>query len=765
MPGNEKKYQEAMSQGHSAGWDQQWDKAVDFYKQAVEEKPESVQALTSLGMAHFELRHYEDAQKCYTKVLKVTPDDPLLVEKVAQIYERTGRLTEAAEMAMNAAELHLKARDISKAVENWTRVVNLIPGHLKAHSRLAIVFERLGENEQAIHEYIATAALLQEIGRIDEAANAVNKAVEIDPENFDAQRALEMINNNQTLPKAHRMRGVTSALRMAAVREMQESPEVIYEPEQPNPVEEAQQKALTTLAALLFDISTGELEPDETAPRGIEGLFGGGRGMSKVSKHLSQAIDLQTRGDKEAAARELKKSIDAGLNSAAAFYNLGVLYYDQQRQESALRNLQHAINDPDYTLASRILIGEYLEQRGLLSEATVEYLEALKMADMAVGPAERTDGLLLQYELLIEAFTQDIEEKDLRQLCQNIHEMLMRNNWQEHLRAARAQLPGSSTDSLAMPIAEILILSNSREMLESIMEINQIAQKGHFRTAMDEAFNLMRSAPTYLPLHILMGELLLRQNRTRDAIDKFTIIAQTYISRGEISRATDLLAKIVEIAPLDMPARNRLIQHLVDQGMVNEAINEYLNLADVHYRLAQLDNARSTYERALRLTKRPDADRAWGVRIYHQMADIDMQRLDWRKALRVYEQLRTLEPEDEVARKNLVELNLRLGQNDQAQAELDNYLSFLSGAAKDKQAIGFLEKLVQDNPMIPFIHQRLAEYYQQASMSEQAVEQWDKLTELMLDNGDKEGAKQAIRAILVINPPNADRYRSALQRL
>lgn len=765
MPGNEKKYQEAMSQGHSAGWDQHWDRAVDFYKQAVEEKPDSEQAVTSLGMAHFELRQYEEAQKCYAKALKINPDDPLLVEKIAQIYERTGRLTEAAEMAMNAAELHLQSRDINKAVENWTRVVNLVPGHLKAHSRLAIIYERLGEKEQAIREYIATAALLQEIGRIGEAAGAIDKAVGIDPDNFDAQRAREMVKTNQTLPKAHRMRGVTSVLRMAAVREMQEPTKVIDVPEQPNPVEEAQQKALTTLAALLFDLSTDELDPDETAPRGIKGLFGGGREMSKISKHLSQAIDLQTRGDKEAAARELKKSIDAGLNSTAAYFNLGVLYQDHERQESAQRNLQHAISDPDYTLASRILIGEYLVQRDLLSEATVEYLEALKLADIAVVTPERAEGLRQQYELLIETFSQSVEEDDLRQLCHNIHEMLMRTNWQDHIREARAQLPGSSTGSLAMPIAEILILSNSREMLEAIMEINNIAQKGYFRTAMDEAFNLMRSAPTYLPLHILMGELLLRQNRTRDAIVKFTIVAQTYISRGDNARATDLLGKIVEIAPLDMPARNRLIQHLVDQGLVNEAINEYLNLADVHYRLAQLDNARSTYERALRLTKRSDADRAWGVRIYHQMADIDMQRLNWRKALRVFEQLRTLEPEDEVARKNLVELNLRLGQNDQAQAELDNYLSFLSGAAKDEQAITFMEKLVKENPAVAFIHQRMAEFYQQASMSDQAVEQWDKLAELMLDSGDKEGAKQAIRAILVINPPNADKYRAALQRL
>ena len=39
-----------------------------------------------------------------------------------------------------------------------------------------------------------------------------------------------------------------------------------------------------------------------------------------------------------------------------------------------------------------------------------------------------------------------------------------------------------------------------------------------------------------------------------------------------------------------------------------------------------------------------------------RMADIDMQRLDWRQALRIYEQLRTLEPDDPSVRKSLIEL-------------------------------------------------------------------------------------------------------------
>jgi tetratricopeptide (TPR) repeat protein len=411
------------------------------------------------------------------------------------------------------------------------------------------------------------------------------------------------------------------------------------------------------------------------------------------------------------------------------------------------------------------LIGEYLREQGEWNQAAVEYMEALKIADMSVVFKEQAEVLRTQYEPLIEAQSYATDSAALDQLCQNIHEMIVRPNWRKHVTEARAQLPSAVTGALALPLAEILTQAESTEMVQAMARINQVARDGHFRTAMEDAFYLMNDAPTYLPLHIHMGEILLRQERTRAAITKFTIVAETYACRGEADRATDLFNRIVEIAPLDISARNRLIQRLIDQGKEGDAIAAYLDLADVQYRLAQLDAARSTYERALRLAQQASLDRSWSVNILHNMADIDMQRLDWRQALRVYEQLRTLGPDDEVARQNLIELNMRLGQRKQAAAELDNYLSYLAGVAKDREAGAFLEKMVKDNGKMAFVRRRLAEYYQQAARPDDAIQQWDKLAEMMVEREDMEGAKQAIRAILVLNPPNADQYRAALQRL
>jgi len=262
-----------------------------------------------------------------------------------------------------------------------------------------------------------------------------------------------------------------------------------------------------------------------------------------------------------------------------------------------------------------------------------------------------------------------------------------------------------------------------------------------------------------------MGELLLMNARPQQAIEKLSTVARVYSARGEGDRATQIYERILTISPLDVEARIHLIEQLTARGQIKEAANQYLELADVYYRLAQLDKARDTYEKAMRLAQGTEVDAAWSVQILHQMADIDLQRLDWRKALLVYEQLRTLAPNDETARLNLVQLNLRLGQEAKANTELDNYLSYLNSRGRDQDVATFLVSLVAENARFALANRRLAEAYQQNGQREEAIRQWNKVGELMVDSGDREGAKAAVRAILALNPPNAERYQNFLNRL
>jgi tetratricopeptide (TPR) repeat protein len=389
----------------------------------------------------------------------------------------------------------------------------------------------------------------------------------------------------------------------------------------------------------------------------------------------------------------------------------------------------------------------------------------LRLADSMVVPAEQAEEIGQMYEPLIEAQASQTDEASLKRLCDNINEMLMRKNWRDHLYKAREQMPKSQDGDMPMPLAEVILQAQSSQVLEAINHVHQLARSGSFRSAMEEAFQAITYAPTYLPLHTLIGDLLVRENHTEAAIAKFTTVAQAYSVRGEAAQSAKMLRRVVQLAPMDMSARSKLIDQLTARGQVDDAIQEYLELADIYYRLAELEMSRKTYTKALRFVQQANADRSWNVHILQRMADIDMQRLDLKQAIRVFEQIRTLRPDDAGVRKNLIELALRLGQPAQANAELENFMLYLQSSNQSEQGVTFIEELLQERPDDLVLRRALALQYQQTGRIEDAVAELDAIAESLLGLGRKEEAVVTINQILLMNPRNADQYRQLLMQL
>ncbi len=768
MTGQENNFQEALNQGHSAAWDQMWDKAASYYRQALQASPNHPKALTSLGLALYELQNFKEALACYQMAAKISPEDPLPLEKVAELNERLGNVSQASSIYLRAADLYAKNRDLNKAVESWTRVIRLDPGNIIAHSRLAMVYERVGRKQQALTEYLAVSSLLQHAGEIQKAIQTVSHALQILPDSHEATQALALLKAGQLLPKPARLKGATGPLLMAQVRQMEISKSDDKAKDGLDPIETARQKSLTELAGLLFEQETAPVQ--QSGRRGLQSIMQGTGitpnkqvDQTKIILHLSQAIDLQSREKGTQAIIELERAMEAGLDDPALFYNLGFLLVEVGRLESAVRNLQHCVKHPDYSLAARLLLGKVFHSMGRVSEASVEYLEALKIADSEVVPVQQADELRQLYEPLIEAQSHQTDEDLQVRLCTNVKELLVRAHWREHMEQARQQLPSDA--GIPLPLAEILTEAKGTRVVDSITTINQYARKGLRHAALEEAFYALEHSPTYLPLHSLIGEMLLQQGQIQEAVNKFTVVAQTYSARGEPNRATDMFHRIIELAPMDLNVRNRLIDQLLLVGDVDLAIEENIKLGEVYYSLADLITARKTYTQALRLAQQPGMDRLVKVDILHRMADIDMQSLDWRQAVRVFEQIRTLQPDDEEARSNLIDLNFRLGQTSQALAEIDNFISHLWNSGKKEQAEQFLEKMVEEQPKQAPLRRRLAEVYRLSGRVPDAISQLDTAGEILMDAGDHKGAREIIMAILALEPRNAGEYQQLLAQL
>ncbi len=180
---------------------------------------------------------------------------------------------------------------------------------------------------------------------------------------------------------------------------------------------------------------------------------------------------------------------------------------------------------------------------------------------------------------------------------------------------------------------------------------------------------------------------------------------------------------VCELNPVDMEARNNLIELMVAHGNAQDTIQEYSKLAETYYNLADLSMARKTYSNAFRYAQQSNIDRDTKVKLMHRMADIDMQSLDWRNAIRVFEQIRTMEPEDGKARDMLFDLNIRLGQENQAMSELDNYLNHLISIHRTTEALEYINTKIAENQNLPTLYRRLAEIYRLLGRKEEAINQ------------------------------------------
>jgi len=772
MSGDEANFQNYMNEGHSAAWDGLWEQSAVFYRQALAEMPNHPKALTSLGLALFELGKYDESLGYYLQAEGVSPGDPLPVEKTAQIYELLGDIDEASLASLKAADSYISRRDVDKAIENLLRVTKLDPENKVAHSRLALIHERLGHKPQAVVEYLALAGLMQHEGEPEKAIQAVNRALQILPTSVEAHQALSLLREKKSLPIPTPSPDLVKLAPLLREDQLISPIEPVGDTLENNPVVETSQKAKSVLAELILE-SDSEDGPNQSEIRGLqglvrnasEGLFHKQTDLIAIKKHLSQAINYQTQEQTKEAITELSRAISAGLDNPAAYFNLGLLLTHVGEFEDAISMLMKVLTYRDYALGSHLLIGQSLYKLERYSQAAIEYLEALRLADSYVVSSQDAAKLKELYEPLIESETNITDEDAKKRLCENIDELLMEPGWRDRLSQIRDELPTSGKGGPPQPIGEILTEASSSEVVDAIASIHQLAKDGHVRSAMEGAFFALRFAPTYLPLHIYMGELLLQQEQIQSAIAKFTIVAQTYSARGESLQAIEMYRRIIDLAPMDLISRSRLIEELKKVDQTDQVIKEYLKLADVHYNLADLGNARKTYTDALRFNQQSYQDKKLSNQILHKIADIDVQSLDWRQALKVYEQIKLMQPDDRVARNRLVELNFKLGQESQALNEMDNYLSRLLTNHRYDDAVNYLETLLQDNLQQKMIQYRLIELYKQADLKNEGIKFLDSLGEKLMQTGDRAAVINIVEMILALEPPNADKYEVFLDKM
>jgi len=771
MTGRQDLYDESMQLGHSAAWDLQWDRAIEYYNKALAELPEDPRALTSLGLALLETNQLKEALAIYRRAAKIAPEDPVPVERCAEIFERLGQPKEAIEHREAAGEMYVRRKDAEKALESWTHVARLAPENLSARSRLALTHERLGRRREAVHEYLAVASILQRGGKNERAIEATQRALALIPGHPDAGTAARTLRQGKALPSASPPRGATGPLRMADVQDFLRSDEAapVEEAEGADPEVAAQRQALTLLAGLMFEDGKDELEASRSPgmsalSRGKGSTRNEAVSRAQAVRHLGQAIDLQTRGQKKQAVKELQSAIKAGLDHPAAHYSLGVLLKETGELDEAKKHLMASVGHPELALGANLALGRLARMQNDQVEAARYLLQALRLADTLSVDKSQSARLNEFYDSIL-ASQNEGDTESLARLVESTVGFLSGPEWLKRLRQARQQLESQSPGAPVVPIAEMFAVGGSERVFQFLERIDNLIASNHLQSAMEEAMLALGASPNYLAIHLRMAEILFKSGRQDQAMKKLKVVAETHRIRGEVRQATEVYLRILSFAPVDIPARLRLIDLLAQQARSEEALAQFLELADLYRQMAQIDEARHALADALGLVEQSAVDPSWSAKILHQMGDIDLSRLDWRHALQSFEKIIAHDPADEKASLSVIDLNLRLGQEDQAAKALDRHLEFLVHGGRSQDALSLLEEMAREHPGKQALHTRLAEAYRAAGRKADAIAQYDALGEIQLDAGRIQDAIRTIQTIVDLEPPDSEGYRELLRNL
>lgn len=669
----------------------------------------------------------------YQNALKEFPDDLDVIEKAADVLERLGRLPEAAQHYMNIASIRSRQGVVDQAVDYWQRATRLDANIIEAHKNLAFTFASQGQPKLAVRENLALARIYQQQNDLPNALASVQTAYALDPTSADVLTALELL----------RQAGVSTG----PLNEEAAAGDVEAEADtRGSPIDITKDLALTKLADMVFD---EQLTPAKAATDTL----------------ISTALEQQMAGDTRAAIDTYRRLLGAGVDQPAIHFNLGLLYQEQVRLDEAIEHFNKSVRFADYRLGSLFALGELYRAKGRVDEALSYFLEALKIIDLQTVRRDQADDLIQVYESLAETFAAKGEVQQSGAFVSTLVDFLSSKGWEDKVVQARRRLDSLTDEGApAMSLAEVLSVRDSDMLLQAMSLMQELAKRGKFYSALEEAYHALEKSPDYIPLHLRLADMLWKNGQTEAAIAKFLIIANTLYSRGDAHQAMAIYQRILRLAPMDVNIRTKLIELLVSYGQIDRALEQYLALADTYYQLASIDKAREKYQDALALAPRGGTSRLWSNQIMHKLGELDTQRGDWKRALTTYEQLKKVDPQDEKVRMILVELYYKV-QPPRAIQEIDELMKAYRAAGKLRKLVPLIEEQVRSHPNDMALRARAAQICIESGLRPEGLAHLNHLGEMQLNAGLNKQAVATIRAIIALNPPNVQAYQKLLARI
>ena len=754
MAGDQNKFQTAMIQAEKFSQQGNWQDAITAYRFALAEFPNNEAAIIGFGKASLSSGQTEFAHRAFQQALKINPTNKEALTYIADILEKAGQLDAAAETYLRVGNMSASKMDFEGAIEAWERATELIPHHIEAYRRLADGLVQQGHPRQAARKLLALAAVFQQQHDRDQAAQQIRLAEEILPDEPGIAAAYEALQNGTLIQPD--LIGEAPAVQETPTPEF-------FDESQPDNLMDDDPFALDSLDT--EDIPKGgllEAAQQRALAELAEGVFDDDSNPAHTML-IIQAIDLQGREKLSEAAENYEQVVRGGMKRAALFFNVGLLWQRLGQFDRAIEMLNISVQDNAYSLASQFALGETYQAANKIDASLRQFSELLRQIDMQTVGGQKSQELFQYYGHLARNYLGEGDANKITIFLDTVKEFFSHPAWEKKIIEAR-QLMDGITENGVMSLAEYLETPKTKVVVKAMALTNQYMSRNLWMTASEECLRAIQRVPDYLPLHVRLADVLLKQERTDEAISKYLYIARVYEMRGTPNEAIDVFKKVLRLAPMDVKVRSGLIDIYTSRQDYEKALEQYLDLAYSYYQLAQVDRALEKYNEALRLTASvPNADR-WKIEILSKMGDIYNQRFDWAGATGAYEELSKIKPDDENIQRRLIDFYYKQNKVNQASTTLDNLLALYQRQSPLK-SIEVLKEITDSRPDDLYLRQRMAIAYAQNGMTREAIAEYDALGEMQLEKGLRSEAIQTIQAIINLGPNDVEGYKRLLSQI
>ncbi len=764
MAGDQNRFKTAMIHAERFSEQNNWPEAIKAYRFALAEFPNNEAAIIGFARANMVMGQTELAWKALQQALRVNPGNYETLTYLADIQKQMGQLDAAAETYLRVGNVFAGQGDMGSAFEAWMQAVELVPDKIDAHQKLAQAFAQEGKTRPAVREFLTIAAIYQSRGADHYALQQLQEAQALLPKEPAIASAFTALEEGLPIQP--------DVLDESAAAELEMTPEFTEEYGQEDEFEEedifgldtesapsnlafggllesTQQNALIELANVIFE---DEQPMNTTISR------------DQINLLIVQAIDLQTHEKLAEAINNYRQVTQAGAGRPALYFNLGMLYKQQGQANEAAKMFKMSAQDRTYQISSQFALGETYYAANNYELALRHFLETLKIIDLQNVTGQKAENLAQAYEKLTDSYLSQIDPKKVASFITAVQRFFANANWAAKAAEARARMDSVTENGSTMSLAEFLETPETEIVITTMALTSEYIKRNLLMTASEECLRSIQKAPSYLPLHVRLADILLKQEHTEEAITKYLYVSRVYLMRQQPDQAINLYQKVLRLASMDVTVRTKLIELYISLQREEEALEQYLILADSYYQLAQVDRALEKYNEALQLAAHSGNSNTWKMEILNRISDIYNQRFDWARASAALEELIKLNPSDERIQRQLIDLYYKQNKVSQATKALDTLLSNYK-RYNPLKALELLKEFSSIYPDDMSLRQRLAVAYAQNGMNREAIAEYDVLGEMQMENGLRAQAMQTIQAIINLGPDDVEGYRRLLVQL